>query len=271
MSLPAKVFLAYDLWFSGVTMLVPFGIVFLLCAATVGVRSLPGLIDWRVVLAASLTALAVLISFVPTPSFPQYFTPPIPLGLVLIAFLFARLPEATRRMATPFLAATAGMALIMGIPMLLPTLARLAQPSSWTSSRVEAVAQQIGREVKSAGGSGRVATLTPIYALEAGLPLEPTLAAGPFVYRVADLISPADRRFYRSLASPRTIQATLSTLPPSAILVGLEGELDQPLEQFARDHGYERRFSIPVERGEKLTLYVAPKGPGARSAPALAR
>ena len=223
MSLGGKAMLAYQLWLSGATMLIPLLLLTLLCAALLGgLAQLRQLFDWKVLLAASLTVLAVAISFIPTPAFPQYYTPPIPFALALCALLYGRLTEGEQHSVRPFLAASILVALLAGAPMLAPGLRDVARPQAWTGARIDAVADRIRAQVAGASGSGRVATLSPIFPLEAELPIEPALAAGPFVYRVADLLPPAQRAHYTRLVSPRTIGRDLAMRPPRAILVGLE-------------------------------------------------
>ena len=41
---------------------------------------------------------------------------------------------------------------------------------------------------------GKIATLSPLYAIEANLPIYHELATGPFLYRVGDLLRPEQRK-----------------------------------------------------------------------------
>lgn len=270
MSLGGKAMLAYQLWLSGATMLVPLLLLTLLCGAALGggLSRLRRIFDWKVTLTAALTALAVILSFVPTPAFPQYYTLPIPFALALCALVYGRIEQAEQQSVRPLVAASMLIALVAGAPMLAPALRDLARPGAWTGVRVEAIADRIRIEVRGAGGSGAVATLSPIFVLEADLPIEPGLAAGPFVYRVGEMLPADHRSHYARIVSPLTIQRDLAMNPPSGILVGQEGDLDRPLEDFARANGYARSFTADVGRGERITLYVAPQTGSAPRAPA---
>jgi hypothetical protein len=59
----------------------------------------------------------------------------------------------------------------------------------------------------------------------------------PYLYRVGDLLTPEQRARVRA-TSPSTVGDLLRNDPPSAVLAGFEGELDAPLEAFARHSGY---------------------------------
>ncbi|GGE14474.1 hypothetical protein GCM10011529_21070 [Polymorphobacter glacialis] len=204
---------------------------------------------WPVMLTAGLVLAGIMVAFVPTPSFPQYFTPPLPFAIVLMLLLLGELGPGERTSAAPLLVAVAVLAIVTGGPRLLAELPLLARPAKWTGNSVHRDSVAI-----VAAARGRpIATLSPVYALEAGGTIYPELAAGPFVYRVADLIPVKDRRHYR-LVSPAALPALLDANPPGAVLVGLEEHLDDGLREYASTRGYVRQ---PLERPE-LELYVRP-------------
>ena len=82
-----------------------------------------------------------------------------------------------------------------------------------------------------------MATLAPLYPLEAGLDIYPQMASGPFALRVAPFVpQAADDRF--GIISGGGISAMFSRRPPVALLTGLEGGLEEPLVRFATQQGY---------------------------------
>lgn len=259
MGLGEKLLLAEELWLGGTAVLLA-----LVVATTgivrweVGKRTIAvhGPPSWPVLLAAGLVVLGMLVSFVPTPAFPQYFLPPIPFAIVLAILLYGQLDAMSRRLARPTIIAAAAIAAAIGLPRLLIDLSKLAAPSQWTAMKTERLAAHIAAHV----GRGKVATLAPIYPLEAGLDVYPELAAGPFVYRVAHLIPPADRRHYR-LVSAGSLPTLLDSDPPAGILVGLEDEFDPAFVDYARTRGY---VAAPLPQAETrygtLRLYVPPAG-----------
>ena len=89
-------------------------------------------------------------------------------------------------------------------------------------------------------GCDPVATLSPLYPLQAGLPLYPEFATGPFAWRVAGVISPELRASY-VMAGPGDLARLFAARPPAAILTGFDPVLEAPLEDYARGHGYRPR------------------------------
>jgi hypothetical protein len=248
-----KLLLAYQIWFAGTSM-----ITFLLLAY-LGVlragqlraaerRDIEGL--WPVLLVAAVALGAALAGFVPTPSFPQYYTAPIPFAIALVGLLYAKLDAARRAAARPLLMCAIGLSAVVGGPMLLTGLPRLLAPAGWTGPRVHHDAERIARLIReNGGGYGPVATLAPVHALEGGLTIYPHFAMGPFVYRAAEWIPADERRYYDNLASPPTTQQLLRRIPPAAIITGFEGPLEQPFVAFARAGGYPS-YRLPIKASE---------------------
>lgn len=187
------------------------------------------------VLAAMLLAASTLVALAPSPVFAKYFTVPIPYLILLVVYT-TRPGSPHAPAAGTLLVAAAAISLGLGGPRYLATSRALGSPSRWVPVDVHAKAASIGAAV-AAAGPGKVATLTPLLAVEAGLPVYPELASGPFLYRVGDLLTPEQRAGVRG-TSPSTVGDLLRGDPPSAVLVGFEGELDAPLEAFARRSGY---------------------------------
>ena len=194
--------------------------------------------DWRVWLVVALVIAGAVVAFVPRPSFPQYFVPPLPFALALLVQLAGAQSRSERGAMMPLFAAVALLSLMIDAPRLVSRLPALARPAGWTGVGVH----EVSRQVVGAAHRRPVATLSPIYALEAGGTVYPELVSGPFVYRVADLMKPDHRRLWR-LVSPSTLAARLDADRPGAILVGAEGKLDDAFRNYAIAHGY-RRLSI---------------------------
>jgi len=99
-------------------------------------------------------------------------------------------------------------------------------------------ARKLADSIARGGAAGPVATLLPIYPLEGGRAVYPHLALDQFVYRASDYIPADQRRYFHNLAAPGTIGAILAANPPSAILLGSQDRLEEPLVRFARVNGY---------------------------------
>ena len=89
--------------------------------------------------------------------------------------------------------------------------------------------------------------------VEGGKRVLPQLGLGPFIYRAAAYMTPAQRDHFPDLLTPETIGRRLRAVCPAAVLVGFEGPLDAPLATFAAEQHY---------RPEPVTLRGAGR-PGA--------
>jgi hypothetical protein len=116
----------------------------------------------------------------------------------------------------------------------------------WAGAAAAATGQGIRGEIERTAPGGlpldadartRVATLSPVYALEGGLEIYRELATGSFVFRIGDLLSDAERARYVA-TSFTTLAALLDADPPAAILIGDEGDSELPLLEYAESRGY---------------------------------
>lgn len=263
MALGAKVKLAYDMWLGGTNLTIVLMIALLLAyvVSSFALReTLRKLLNPRLLVAAGALIVTVALSFIPTPSFPQYFAQPLVCLFLLTGLLFASLGPQMRTALNPaFVAATVVILLING-PRLAQSLPRLASPASWTVMRTHNYGVALASRLKELGVTGKIATLAPVYPLEGQLDVYPEFSTGQFVYRVADITKPELLRYYRT-TSPNKVEAFLAADPPAAILIGFDPELEAPMLRFAQSHGYTRidDFEIKDRYGNGV-LYVRPAG-----------
>lgn len=237
--LAAKVLFAEDIWTSNASLLSMAAIVALVALPLLRRGWRDGLLtvwSWPVVLTAALAALGFVVAFVPSPSFPQYFVPPIPFLVLLVVLLRARMLSENRVAADAVLLSLALLALLCAASRLGPGLVSFARPASWEGVAVHREMRELVRRAAASSGD-RVATLSPLLAVEGGLTVPPEFAAGQFVYRVAEYIPPRDRPYWTT-TSPAQLTAFLDADQPSAILISGEEPLEQPFEDYARSHGY---------------------------------
>ncbi len=204
-----------------------------------------------VAVAGLMAITAALTAFTPSPLFPQYFAMPVPFLLLTLAALQGQLSapqqEALRRLAL----VVAAISVLIILPRHAGALQNALDPDEpWSGVAAHHIAHAIRGHLEQAGLLGgevapKVATLSPVYAIEAGLGIYPQLATGSFVYRIGDLLSPAERERYVA-TSPSTLHQLLDSDPPVAILVTQEGELETPLLEYAQSRGYEpaAQFSV---------------------------
>lgn len=264
LGLKAKLILAQSVWLSGATLLS-----FLLVAYLAFVRFRKqaengGRDDlsrqvWPIAFAAILVALALTISFVPTPGFPQYFAPPIAFALVLCAILYGPLAKSAKEAAQPVLAAILLLGSIAAAPVLLPDLPNIIRPAAWTGNSVHRASAYLSSRVGRKNAESHVLTLAPIYAIEGRLTPYDSLLLGPFIYRAVELVNEDDRSYFSAVQSPELLEDLLARDMPSAVLIGTEPYLDVKLERWALANGYTPEA---VELGDKRkgsgTLYLRP-------------
>ncbi len=229
-------------------------------------------------LAGTTALVAVVTAFSPAPLFPQYFAMPVPFLLLWMAELYGGLTEQARWVLVRLAAVCALVGILFVLPRHTQALTRLfGGEDAWSGvvavreSEQIRVAMEIQKihnvlhEVKSNGvivdyrggprpeseilpEAMRLATLSPVLALEAGIPFYPELATGSFLLRVGDLLASEERARYVA-TSPSTLAALLDATPPAAILIGDEGDEEIPLRQYAEEHGY-RLADITLTNGE---------------------
>lgn len=228
LTLEAKLRLAQTMWLSGTSLLALF---VMLLALVLAWHRLTG----AVAMVAAATISAAAMGFLPSPGFPQYFAPPL-IGLPLLtALLVGRLDPAERARLVPGLLVACALMLTLAAPRLAPGLRALHDPDRLTPARLAAGAQALNDATLT---PGPVATLSPLYPLQAGLPIYPEFAAGPFAYRVADVTPPGLRALY-VMAGPRDLEALFAATPPAAILTGFDPGLERALVAYARRHGFQ--------------------------------
>lgn len=93
-------------------------------------------------------------------------------------------------------------------------------------------------------GPGKILTLAPLYALEAGRSIYPALTTGPFAWRVGPYL-PENRRRALGFVSSNELPALLKYEMPAAILTGLERNHESALEQYAVREDY-RQTPVPA-------------------------
>ena len=204
-------------------------------------RANRGVKQWPagLVLAFLLFLAAVPTALAPTPSFPQYYAVPVSALFLLLVYSSA---QQTVKSAYWQSAALSILVLIAmayrGSEWLAATMS-LRYRDNWSGFQVHDVSKKIRNALIDGhlDTGGKVATLSTMFAVEANLPIYDELSSGPFFYRSGDLLTAEQRKRF-VITSPRTIGGLLAEEPPSAIIVGHEGRLDDPLLEYAKDNNY---------------------------------
>lgn len=259
--LGGKLRLAFEIWFQSTNLLLLAAIV-LLGALAFSPDARPGgrpLGLWVAV--AATTGLAAVLSFLPSPSFPQYFILPLT-GLLLIpALLWRALSLEQRLLIEPVVTGLTVLMIVLGLPRLVEPVARLALGQPTTPVQVEAAGEEIRAAIERAGSEGRVATLWPLYPLEAGLPVYDAFATGAFAYRVVPFADPESLEHY-VVVGPDGVDELLDGEPPAAILTGFDRDLERPFVAWAEANGYEPDPEVDfADRYGEAVLWVPPVRP----------
>lgn len=195
-----------------------------------------------ILLSTLLIGVSVLTAFTPWPLFPQYFAMPVPFLLTLMAAFYARVDQPQRRVLQHLAVILAILLTLNVLPRHTSSLRRaLAPDDRWAGIAARDASYRIRAQIEARGGHNphvaKLATVSPVYAIEAGLPFYHELSTGSFVLRIGDLLSQDERARYHA-ASVSTLAALFDANPPAAILVTGEGEVEQPLLDYAQSRGY---------------------------------
>ena len=205
---------------------------YVLSAGTLGPRLRGDAANSYRTFVATLLIAGLIAAVLPTPTYRQYFLPALPPLFVLLGLAMPVRRWPLRIMAA-FGVASVSVYLALGV-----SDAVRRGPVAW---RVTAQAHWIGARVRQ----GSIATFSPTYVIDSGVPIDPRFATGVHVWRSGDLRSDAELRAF-DVTSRRTLTRELDRLPPAAILTGFEGRSgvnrrivpDDTLNNWARANGY---------------------------------
>jgi len=99
----------------------------------------------------------------------------------------------------------------------------------------------------------KVASLSPLFAIESDMPVYLEFSTGPFLYRIGDLVDNNHHDLFIA-TSPTYLNELFDSSPPSAIIIGFEGDLDIPFANYAIRNNY---MEILID-GFDGVLYIKP-------------
>jgi len=220
-------------------------------------------VNMSLVFIFGLCMFLLIGSFGPTPSWYQYFYAPIPFLILGIFFGVGDLVIQQRRLSW-FLIILLLLVIILGNSHIIgfDDIKLMNQPNQLLTIQVH----NLGMDIKSLLGEGKVLTLAPIFPLEGGVEIYEAFATGPFSWRTAFLLSEEKREEY-GVISHLDLDGYLESNPPDAILVGFEiqndgfgfgdpGGLEIPLTRFAIQHGYEAVILSTEIVSDEIVLWV---------------
>ncbi|MCK5359199.1 MAG: hypothetical protein KAJ95_01160, partial [Gammaproteobacteria bacterium] len=134
-----------------------------------------------------------------------------------------------------------------------PILRVITKTESIIPIKVNDQSEILRNYVDSKQEKGKVLTLSPIFAVNAKLPIFEEFVTGPFAWRVSHLLS-EEVALSRGLPIRSKIKVFVQQNMPSVILTGKEKiRLERPLISAARELGYKK-----VKTPSKITLWLSP-------------
>ncbi|MBN1540560.1 hypothetical protein JW992_00310 [candidate division KSB1 bacterium] len=209
---------------------------------------------WKNRLFVPLILLTFAAAVVLKPLWTHYFVLPLPFVFIYSAALYQRLLPGSQKLVRLLIAVLAVFqCLLTGHNYYDRIPQNLNRP--WQPLAFHKTAGKIAEQIGPLAPDDRIATMSPHYILEAGLPIYPEFATGLFIYRLGDLLTAEERKNYVT-TSPQTAENFFDQDPPKAFLVGESSVHEAALVRYAIEKNYRC-----VGVGEKgLTLYIRPEG-----------
>jgi len=184
-------------------------------------------------LAALLPLIFFIVALIPPTMWQQYLAVPVPFLVLGLAFPLWYMQKLSGKAKTVrhFRIAAVSMALcalvaVLSYPAVLYRTPFALAPEKWAPIEMHKVSQDIVEKTKE---PKRILTFAPLLALEGGGEIYTELSAGAIIYRIADSLSPDERRVTHT-AGPKSLLELLEKSPPSAVVLGVEMQrLEQPI------------------------------------------
>jgi 4-amino-4-deoxy-L-arabinose transferase-like glycosyltransferase len=206
---------------------------------------------YRNILVLAAIPFVAIGSFLPTPTWYQYFYAPLPFALLAIALGLNYLSNGSIQAKKWFLILLIQLSLLSCLVSYqdFRRMSFLRYVDLWKPLVIHQVGMDIQEQL---GADGKVFTIAPLYPLEGGLGIDPRMATGVFAYRTGSLMSEAQRQ-EQGILSQENFAAYLDSESPQGILVGFNQVLEEPIVKYAINNGY---IPQPLDRG--LTLWIRP-------------
>lgn len=207
---------------------------------------------------ALFVPVCIAMFLIPTPIWRSYLSPFVISVVLFASALYSELTSSGKRPARVVLWICVAILLLVNTRDDARRMSVCFEPNKWMGEEIHRRGQIVRSVVPDDERHKPVATLSSVYALEAGLPIYPELATGQFAYRIGGLLSEKEMNRYHTV-SAETIASLLDDTPPSTIFVGFATELDSTLARYAERTGY-KKHTVVTDRA-----HVYAKGPGPNS------
>lgn len=214
---------------------------------------------WPHILAAVFSlSLAIAVPCWMTPSFPQYLALMMPYGILLAGLLASNVLP--RHAGTHMWLCMVCVAVsVVSVFSIMNARALVSPSQMWNPVQRARIGAEIRSKLEASGAMGKLATINPVNAINAGVPFYDQFSTGPFVYPLADRLSVLEQDLYVVVSSNR-VAGLFDADPPAAILAGIYPPgwffNDAALRSYAESRGYD---AVKLSRLPKATLYIRPK------------
>lgn len=181
----------------------------------------------KLILTAMLAVVFFIIALIPPTMWMQYLAAPVPFLIISLAFPLSYLRKFTQKVNVHNHFKTASVLLVVCVlvavlsyPVVLYRIPLACSPQIWTPNKLHETSEDI---VNVMGEPELTLTLSPLFALEGGCEIYTELSCGAIIYRIADSLTPEERRITHTVGM-KTLVKLLGEKPPAAIITGMEME-----------------------------------------------
>ena len=191
---------------------------------------------------AMLSATSIVVGFLaamtPAPTQVSHFAAGFPFVIVFLSCLIGAKPLWNWSITEKSVLAISILVMFGSASVVFfERLGTFRDPLSWTPLRAHAVGEKIKSELGSKSLRGKVATFSPLYAVEARLRIYPQFVTGPYAYRTDKALS-AQQIDRIKAVSPMTLDLLFRKEKPAAIIVGQDRAMDASLEEYGKASGF---------------------------------
>jgi hypothetical protein len=203
----------------------------------------------------ALVLFSSITVFIPTPLWLHYFALPLPFTVILLANSYRHLTFNNKRIMNYLLTCLVLVSFLGSGTILFKHIGQIFNSAQWSSVVLHRNAEQLRASLQRNNENLKIATLYPLYALEANLPIYKELSTGSFLFRMGELL-PENIIDKYGYVSSQNIFELLRKDPPRGILVDdyQNYDLYKSFIQFAEQYGYHK-----VQKNfQGMTLYISP-------------
>lgn len=189
-------------------------------------------------LSAMSIAIGLLIGITPLPTLVCYFAAGFPFAIIFLSCLIGR--ASVLKWSTMEKSVLAISILVMfgtASVLFFERLGTFRDTFFWTPIQTHVIAEKIKSQLGSKSLEGKVATFSPLYAVEAKLRIYPQFVSGACAYGIGDLLSAKQIEKIEAV-SPLTLDLLFRKERPLAIITGRGRAIDGSLEEYGRANGF---------------------------------